>query len=197
MTTFKSFALVLAALFAALMGVNSPTGSTKSVAQDQTAIAKTMTLTRTFDAPVAEVWKHWSDSEKVMKWWGPKGFTSPLAKMDFREGGVSLVCMRAPQDFGGFDMYNTWTYKKIVPHERIEFTLNFSDKDGNKLDPAKMGLPPGIPIDVPHVITFKTLGDKKTEMTVTESGYTTDQAVETSKAGLAECLDKMAQSLKG
>lgn len=56
-------------------------------------------------------------------------FTSPLAKMDFREGGVSLVCMRAPKEFGGFDMYNTWTYTKIVPHERIEFTLNFSDKD--------------------------------------------------------------------
>lgn len=190
MKTFMSVALVLATL----VGANSSTGSATSMTQDQST--KTMTMTRTFDAPVAEVWKHWSDSEKVMKWWGPKGFTSPLAKMNFREGGVSLVCMRAPQEFGGFDMYNTWTYKKIVPHERIEFTLNFSDKDGNKLDPAKIGLPPGIPMDVPHVITFKTLGDKKTEMTVTESGYTTDQAVETSKAGLSECLDKMAQSLK-
>jgi uncharacterized protein YndB with AHSA1/START domain len=105
--------------------------------------------------------------------------------------------MRAPKEFGGFDMYNTWTYKKIVPHERLEFVLNFVDKDGNKLDPAKIGLPPGIPQDVPHVITLKTVGDKKTEMTIVESGYTTDQAVETSKAGMEECLDKMAQSLKG
>jgi uncharacterized protein YndB with AHSA1/START domain len=157
---------------------------------------KNMTLTRTFDAGVEDVWKQWSESENVMKWWGPKGFTSPLAKIDFREGGISLVCMRAPQEFGGFDMYNTWTYKKIVPHERIEFVLNFSDKDGNKLDPAKMGLPPGIPPDVPHVITFKSVGDKKTEMSVTEYGYTSDQAVETSKAGLEQCLDKMAENLK-
>lgn len=74
--------------------------------------------------------------------------------------------------------------------------MNFADKDGNKLDPAKMGLPPGIPQDVPHVITFKTLGDKKTEMTVSEFGYTTEQAVQTSKAGLEECLDKMAENLK-
>lgn len=194
MKTFNSVALVLAVLMAALMGANSPNGSAKSVTQDKTA--KTMTMTRTFDAPVAEVWKHWSDSEKVMKWWGPTGFTSPLAKMDFREGGVSLVCMRAPKEFGGVDMYNTWTYKKIVPHERIEFTLHFTDKDGNKLDPSKMGLPPGIPMEVPHVITFKALSDNKTEMTVIESGYTTDQAVETSKAGLEQCLDKMAASLK-
>ena len=79
---------------------------------------------------------------------------------------------------------------------RIEFPLNFADKDGNKLDPAKMGLPPGIPQDVPHIITFKALNDKKTEMTVNEYGYTTDQAVETSKAGLEQCLDKMAENLK-
>ena len=196
MTILKHTAMVLGLLMATFLAANSPIGSAKPVTQNQTATTKSMTLTRTFDAPVADVWKHWSDSEKVMKWWGPKGFTSPLAKMDFREGGVSLVCMRAPKEFGGFDMYNTWTYKKIVPHERIEFTLNFTDKDGNKLDPAQMSLPPGIPKDVPHVITFKALGDNKTEMTVVESGYTTDQAVETSKAGLEECLDKMAQSLK-
>jgi uncharacterized protein YndB with AHSA1/START domain len=195
MNIIKSTGLVLGLLIATFLAANSPIGSAKTVTQNQNV--KSMTMTRTFDAPVADVWKHWSDSEKVMKWWGPKGFTSPLAKMDFREGGVSLVCMRAPKEFGGFDMYNTWTYKKIVPHERIEFTLHFTDKDGNKLDPAQMGLPPGIPKDVPHVITFKALGDKKTEMTVVESGYTTDQAVETSRAGLQECLDKMAQSLKG
>lgn len=191
MKTLKSKSLAALAVLAALAI------STHASLNDMSTETKNMTVTRTFDAPIASVWKHWSDPDKVMKWWGPKGFTSPLAKMDFREGGVSLVCMRAPQEFGGFDMFNTWTYKKIVPHERIEFTLNFSDKDGTKLDPAKMGLPPGIPIDVPHVITFKALGDKKTEMTVTEYGYTTDQAVQTSKAGLEECLDKMAQSLKG
>lgn len=182
---------VIAVLAALALQTQVSTGSHNSMTQ-----TRNMTLTRTFDAPVEAVWKHWSDSDKVMKWWGPKGFTSPLAKMDFREGGVSLVCMRAPKEFGGIDMYNTWTYKKIVPHERLEFVLNFTDKDGAKLDPAKMGLPPGIPPEVPHVITFKSLGDKKTELTIVESGYTTDQAVETSRAGMEECLDKMAASLK-
>ena len=109
--------------------------------QANAATTKDLSVTRTFDAPVERVWKQWSESENVMRWWGPKGFTSPLAKIEFREGGVSLVYMRAPKEFGGFDMYNTWTYKKIVPHERIEFVLNFSDKDGNKLDPANIGLP--------------------------------------------------------
>ena len=160
----------------------------------RTSITKDLVVTRTFDAPLDEVWKHWSDGENVKKWWGPKGFTAPIAKMDFREGGTSLVCMRAPKEFGGQDMYNTWTYTKILPLERIEFTLNFADKDGNKLDPATLGLPPGVPQDVRHVITFKSIGGKKTEMTVNEYGYTSEQAHDLSKAGLEECLDKMAHA---
>ena len=134
---------------------------------------------------------------------GPQGFTCPVARMDFREGGTSLVCMRAPQEYGGQDTYSTWTYTKIVPHERIEYVFNFSDKDGHKLTPAQMGLEAGIPEDGRHVITFKNLGDPstrlrtgRTEMTMTEHGYTTDQAHDISKAGLEQCLDKMAESLK-
>ena len=134
--------------------------------------------------------------EQVRQWWGPKGFTCPLAEMDFREGGASLVCMRAPKEYGGQDMYSTWTYTKIVPNERIEYTFNFADKDGNKLSPAQAGIPAGVPEDGHHVITFKDLGGNKTEMTMTEYGYTTDQAYDMSKAGLEQCLDKMAESLK-
>lgn len=155
-----------------------------------------MILTREFDAPVDQVWHAWSDADHLMRWWGPKGFTSPSCGMDFRVGGRSLVCMRAPKEFGGQDMYNTWSYTKIVPQQRIEFTHHFTDKSGNRLDPAAMGLPPGIPMEIPHMITFKPLAGDRTEMTVTESGYTTDQAVEISRAGLVECLDKMAESFK-
>ena len=153
---------------------------------------KDMVLTRVFDAPVDQVWKAWSESEQVMRWWGPTGFTCPLAKMNFQEGRISLVCMRAPKEFGGMDMFNTWTYTKIVPMQRIEFILHFSDKDGNKLDPDKIGIPPGVPKEVPHVILFKSLGTNKTEMTVTEFGYASEEAVNMSRSGLEQCLDKMA-----
>jgi hypothetical protein len=42
------------------------------------------------------------------------------------------------------------------------------------------------------VITFKRLDGSRTEMTVTEYGYTSDQAHGISKMGLEQCLDKMA-----
>ncbi len=150
-----------------------------------------LVVTRVFAAPIELVWKAWTDPEHVMRWWGPDGFTSPVAKIDFREGGRSLVCMRSPE---GQDLYNTWTYRKIVPMQQIEFILNFADKDGKRVAPVTMGLPPDIPQDVRHVVTFKAMGDNKTEMTVTEFGYTSDQTFDLSKAGLEQCLDKMAAS---
>jgi uncharacterized protein YndB with AHSA1/START domain len=155
-----------------------------------------LVVTRVLDAPIDLVWKAWNDPTAVMAWWGPAGFTSPSAAMDFREGGTSLVCMRAPAAFGGQDMYNTWTYTRIVPMQRIEFVLNFADKNGKAFDPAAMvGMPPGIPYGVRHVIDLKALSNGKTEMTVTEYGYTSSQAVDLSRAGLEQSLDKMAASL--
>ncbi len=148
-------------------------------------------VTRVLGTPVEEAWKAWSDPEYVTRWWGPTGFTSPSAEMDFRVGGASLVCMRAPAEYGGQDMYHTWTYTTIEPHERVGFVSNFADKDGTHLDPAALGMPPGIPHDVPHEITFEAT-DFGTEMIVTEHGYTTEEARDLSKAGMEQCFDKMA-----
>ncbi len=148
--------------------------------------------TRVFDAPVERVWKAWTDSEQVMRWWGPNRFTCPFAKMDFREGGKSLVCMRAPKEFGGQDMHNTWTYTRIVPLREIEYILHFADKDGNQVDPLTQGLPPDMPHEVRNLVAFEAVGDNKTEVTVTEYDWPVGKMMELSRQGLGECLDKMA-----
>ena len=151
-----------------------------------------LVVTRVFAAPVERAWKAWTDSELVMQWWGPTGFTCPVARMDFREGGTSLVCMRAPKEFGGQDTYNTWTYEKIVPMNRFVYVNRFSDKDGNAMDPVKQGLSPDIPKEMRHEVTFRELGKDKTEVTVIEYGWPLGPMMEMSKTGLEQCLDKMA-----
>jgi uncharacterized protein YndB with AHSA1/START domain len=155
-----------------------------------------LVTTRVFDASVEQVWKAWTDAEQVMRWWGPEHFTCPSAEMDFREGGTSLVCMRAPADFGGQDMYSTWAYTKIVPLDRIEFIHNLSDKNGVKVDPVAMGMPADFPMDQRQILTFKALGDNKTELTVTECDWPVGQMMEMSKLGMEQCLDKLAATLK-
>jgi hypothetical protein len=64
-------------------------------------------------------------------------------------------------------------------------------------NPQDIGIPKGVPREVPHVITFKDAGGGKTEMFYAEYGYTTAESLETSKAGLEQVLDKFAESLKG
>ncbi len=56
---------------------------------------KTIVITRVYNAPVEDVWRAWSEPELVKRWWGPDRFTCPIAKIDFREGGVSIVAKRA------------------------------------------------------------------------------------------------------
>jgi len=148
-----------------------------------------LVVTRVIDAPVEQVWKAWTDPELVKQWWGPDGFTCPLARIDFREGGTSLVCMSSPQ-FG--DQYSTWYYKEIVQLQRIDYIHNLADKYGNKIDPASVGMPPDFPQDQLNSVTFTALGKGKTEITVTEYGWTEGRMIELSQMGLEQCLDKMA-----
>jgi uncharacterized protein YndB with AHSA1/START domain len=152
-----------------------------------------LVITRVFDAPVAAIWNAWTDSESVKQWWGPTDFTAPLVKMDVRVGGTSLLCMSHPQ-FGTH--YSIWQYQEIVPMQRLDFIHNLADENGNKVDPVAMGMPSDFPQDQRQLVTFKVLGDNKTELTVTEYDWTVGQMMEMSRMGMEQCLDKMAASLK-
>lgn len=85
-------------------------------------------VTRVVDVPVGQVWQAWTDPEQVRRWWGPTGFTCPLARID--------------------------------------------------------------------LVTFKALDQHRTELIVTEYGYSSDQILELSQAGLEQVLDKLANSLQ-
>jgi uncharacterized protein YndB with AHSA1/START domain len=153
---------------------------------------KDVVVTRVFDAPTELVWNAWSDPDHVMRWWGPIGFTSPTCQMDFRVGGTSLVCMRSPE---GHDLYLTWAYREIAPMRRIEFIQNLADREGKRIDPAEVGMPPDFPQDVRTLVTLEAVSDK-TKMIVTEYDYTADHMFDLSLAGLNQCLDKMAASFE-
>lgn len=48
---------------------------------------KTMTLTRTFNAPRSLVWRALSQPEHVVRWWGPHRYANKVLKFDWRVGG--------------------------------------------------------------------------------------------------------------
>jgi uncharacterized protein YndB with AHSA1/START domain len=158
----------------------------KAMAQTGTQTQE-FTLTRTIDAPLDRVWQAWADADLIADWWGPRGFSAAVHRLDFREGGSTHVSMSAPA-FGS--IYNTWTYTRIVPGERIEFDSRFADSEGRHIDP----IAPGVPEVVPHVVTFRHLGDGRTELSITESGYSSDEAMSMSRAGQDQVLNKFTQT---
>ena len=148
-------------------------------------------VVRELDAPPDLAWRAWSDPEQIRQWWGPVGFTCSRADVDFRVGGSTLVTMRAPAEYGGFSMHNRWTYTAITEPARIEFVSTFADAEGNGIEPAAAGIPPGVPVEVPHVVELEPLPGGRTRVTVTEYGYTRDDTRARSQLGQEQCLDKM------
>lgn len=73
-------------------------------------------ITRIFEAPRDLVWQAWTDPALVVRWWGPKVLTTPVAKIDLHVGGKYLYVMRSPE---GEDFWGTGVYREIVPLERI------------------------------------------------------------------------------
>ena len=62
-----------------------------------------MVVTRVFDAPRELVWKAWTDPKYNMQWWGPKGFTAPVCKMDFRCGRKTSLLHEGAGRAGGLE----------------------------------------------------------------------------------------------
>jgi uncharacterized protein YndB with AHSA1/START domain len=54
-----------------------------------------VTLERTFNAPIQEVWDLWTTREGIESWWGPDGFSVTVRKIDLRPGGELLYAMTA------------------------------------------------------------------------------------------------------
>ena len=157
---------------------------------------ETLVITRILDSPVDRVWKAWTDPDLVKKWWGPKYYISPFCSIDLRVGGKYIFCMRAPKEQGGQDSYTSGLYTKIIPMERLEFTQGMSDNEGNRIDPASIGMPPDFPTELHTVIVFKKIKNDMTELIITESEWTPGQMYIYSIVGMHQCIDKLAEELK-
>lgn len=152
-----------------------------------------LVITRIFDAPRHLVWRAWSDPEHLKRWWGPKRFTSPSCKMDFRVGGKYLWCMRSPE---GRDYWTTGVYREIVPMERIVYTDSFADENGKVVPASHYGFTSdGWTLELHVTITFEDLG-AKTKMTLTHVGFPDGKEGELASVGWNESFDKLAESLK-
>jgi uncharacterized protein YndB with AHSA1/START domain len=152
-------------------------------------------IVREFNAPVEQVWEAWSSPELMKQWWGPKDFTAPTIKIDFRAGGKYLYAMHGPAGTEyDIDMWNTGTYKEIVPNKRIVYLDSFSDADGNPVPSSVYGMS-GFPDQMLVTIEFEALEGGKTRLTLTHVGAPAGIQADNMTIGWNQSLDKLAASL--
>ncbi|MDW7733634.1 MAG: SRPBCC domain-containing protein [Methanolobus sp.] len=152
-----------------------------------------LVIKRIFDAPRELLWKTWTEPEGVMHWWGPKGFTSPTCKIDFRVGGSYLFCMRSPD---GQDFWSTGVYREIVPMEKIVATDSFADENGNVVSASYYGMSGEWPLELLVTSRFEEQ-DSKTKFTLNHSGISgiSDTDRTNMEQGWNESFDKLEQYL--
>lgn len=152
-----------------------------------------LVITREFDAPREKVWQAWTDPEHIKRWWGPKDFTAPSAKVDLRVGGKNLLCMRSPD---GKDYWSTGVYREIVPNEKIVTTDSFADAEGNVVPASEYGMQGDWPGELLVTITLEEISGGRTKMTVRHEGLPEGEMKEMTNSGWNESFDKLAASLK-
>jgi uncharacterized protein YndB with AHSA1/START domain len=119
-------------------------------------------ISRTFDAPRALVWKVWTEAEHLAQWWGPKGCSIRVVKLDVRPGGMFHYAMAYQP---GHDMWGRFVYREIVPPERMVYVSSFSDAQGGITRAPFPQLRGTFPLEILNTLTLSEVGGKTT-MTV-------------------------------
>jgi uncharacterized protein YndB with AHSA1/START domain len=153
--------------------------------------AQDLVISRVFDAPRELVWKAWTEPEHFTRWWGPKGFTTPVCKIDLRLGGEYLNCMRSPD---GQDIWSTGVFREIVPSERLVMTDSFADEGGNIVPASHYGMRGDYPLEMLISVTFEE-DDGRTRLTLRHAGLPSVEDRDSAGVGWNESFDKLAREM--
>jgi len=80
--------------------------------------SRSLSISRTLQAPIELVWEVWTTPEHIAQWWGPNGFTNTIQTMDVQEGGEWKLTMHGPD---GTNYPNRSVYKEVIPFKKIVF----------------------------------------------------------------------------
>ena len=90
--------------------------------------AKTVFITREFDADLPLVWDAFTKAEILDQWVAPKPYVSKTKFMDFKVGGRRFYAMVSPE---GQEHWAIQKYTSISPKTNFKLFNAFADKDEN------------------------------------------------------------------
>ena len=90
-----------------------------------------ITIERTHQASIEDLWSLWTTKEGIESWWGPDGFAVKVHKLDLRPGGelrYSMTATAQPQvqfmKKAGMPLTTEvqLTYTEVVANRRLAYT---------------------------------------------------------------------------
>ena len=131
-------------------------------------------MKRVLRAVPAVVFKAFSDSSELVKWWGPKGFTTPSLEFQPRVGESYRIEMQPPK---GDPFYLTGVFREVDPPARLAYTFVWEPPD---------------PDDVETLVTlsFRDL-DESTEVDFTQGPFKTEARRVLHRDGWTDSFDKL------
>jgi uncharacterized protein YndB with AHSA1/START domain len=156
----------------------------------------TFTMARDFDAPLALVWRAWSDAEQMQAWWGPNGCKITAARFEFRHGGFFHYTMQFPD---APLMWGRFIYRDIVEPDRIGWLNSFSN-EGCGITRAPFEL--SFPLEVHNEVSFvERSGTTTMSLNARPHGASADERkvfetmLSSLEQGYGGTLDQLAQHL--
>jgi uncharacterized protein YndB with AHSA1/START domain len=135
-----------------------------------TAEPREITITRVFDAPRERVWRAWTEPAEIARWWGKRGWSTPLESvtLDVRPGGAFRL--NSINDEDGREMPLDTVFHEVVEPERLVFGA--------------------------ATVTLTDLGDGRTEMVFHTTADMTEETLRAAMGGLASAFDRLTDHLE-
>src|SRR5262245_44738494 len=136
----------------------------------------TIRLHRVLRAAPERIYRAFLDTDAMVKWLPPNGFTAKVLQMDARVGGTHRMSFTnfstgKSHSFGG-------SYLELTPHERIRYTDKFDD--------------PNLPGEMQTTITLKKVS-VGTEVSIVQEGVPAVIPAEACYLGWQESLTLLAK----
>lgn len=152
---------------------------------------KEVSFEKTYDAPVEQVWKAWTNPDLLKQWWGPNDVIIPDCEVDLKVGGRFYIVMEAGEAMGPYKG-TQWPmeakFTVVEPNSRLAYTAKAWTK----------GAEEEMAIEQDTEISMEDVGGKtkvKLKATVHKIGPGAQMAIQGMQAGFAQQLDKLTNFL--
>ncbi|MET9883712.1 SRPBCC domain-containing protein [Streptomyces sp. NPDC006430] len=132
-------------------------------------------MRRVLDAPRPVVFRALTESQELVKWWGPDGFATPSVESDLRPGGGYRIAMQPPE---GDLFYLVGEFLEVEPPERLSYTFRWEDPD---------------PEDQETTVTLslRDIGGTSADLVLAQGDFATERRRALHEEGWTQSLNKL------